>query len=62
MVLEEVECRRLSERIHFRKAELLSSYLAASTTEVALAMVTTEERLREVVMVVERLERRGGYT
>ena len=61
MVLEEVECRRLSERIHFRKAELLSSYLAASTTEVALAMVTTEERLREVVMV-ERLERRGGFT
>ena len=61
MVLE-VECRRLSGRIHCRKAELLSSYLAASTTEVALAMVTTEERLREVVMVVERLERRGGFT
>ena len=60
MVLE-VECRRLSERIRFRKAGLLSSYLAASTTEVALAMVTTEERLREVVMV-ERLERRGGFT
>ncbi len=60
MVLE-VECRRLSERIRCRKAELLSSYRAASTTEVALAMVTTEERLREGVMV-ERLERRGGFT
>ena len=60
MVLE-VECRRLSERIRCRKAELLSSYLAASTTEVALAMVTTEERQAAVVMV-ERLERRGGFT